>query len=487
MMAGAKGCVSSEGSRVCTHDLFLEPGRYFASVTAYGASGAAISVEQSIPLKIRASRTTLVNLALNGIPNSISVVGGVPAIAGSSRGGLTLYGTTPQPAVVIAYDAYGNAIVGPGSPSYSLSLVSGSGWNVQATPNPLSPNVFTITPPGTTGSGAVVSVAAHAPAQVCSQAGAICTGSFSITNHIDTVFVLEEQPVYAFFGPPILVRYTINSFNPSPVTLTTNLTKPTSLAMDQQNNLFVADAGANDILVLAPPYTAPPATTISTTSPQQAVVYGEELFVANGTSGVSIFNPPYASPLRTYTTEANASNAVAVDSSGNLFVCEADSVREYTPPYGASPAATIANGTGAPTALAFDASGDLFVSSDVNNTVTEFMPPFSNASTPVATLRIVGPGPMAFDSEGNLFVVYNGPRVAFAAQYAPPFTNASLPANRIGGELFEGVIGVALDGGDNLFVLNYGLGGASLQAFSPPAWNLITNPSLFKPNAMLVR
>jgi hypothetical protein len=87
--------------------------------------------------------------------------------------------------------------------------------------------------------------------------------------------------------------------------------------------------------------------------------------------------------------------ALAFDTSGNLFVADQNAVIEFTP---TATKTVFASGLRSPIGLAFDSSGNLFVAD--TDTIFKFTP---NGSKTVFASGLSQPAGMAFDSQGNLF------------------------------------------------------------------------------------
>jgi hypothetical protein len=150
---------------------------------------------------------------------------------------------------------------------------------------------------------------------------------------------------------------------------------PEALAVDGNNNVFVANFGDSTVNVLTPITHSPSATLTGLDLPLAMAFFGNHLFVANdGDNTVSVFT-------------------LAYDANGHLL------------PSNTTPSATL-TGLKGPRALAFDAHGNLFVANEGGNTVSVFAP---GSITPSATLSgLNGPAALAFDAHGNLFVANNG-------------------------------------------------------------------------------
>jgi hypothetical protein len=373
----SNGCQSTLATLLCQVTLPLAPGSYTAILTTNDAGNQTLSA-QTISFTIVGGQNNVVPLILSGIPYAIGVTTGANAVKGSATSGLTLYGSSTQPILVSAFDADGNIIIGPGAPTFTAAVVSGLNWNVQA-PTTTAPNTVLISPPGTNGSGATIAVTAQYPDATCTQPGAVCTQTFSITNHIQTLFVA------AFDGNTIVEDVPPTG---SPTTIMAGA-YPYALALSPAGNLFVANYFGG-VAGFAPPLSMSSVNTINVTngvSHPGALAFDAagDLFVANyNTSNVTEYAPPYTGPP-VVTIPVVAAQALAVDpSSGNLFVTnDSASVLMYAPPYTGNPT-TLSGGMNQPSNLALDGAGDLFVINSGNSSVTEYVPPYTVA--PVATI-----------------------------------------------------------------------------------------------------
>ena len=139
-------------------------------------------------------------------------------------------------------------------------------------------------------------------------------------------------------------------------------------------------------------------------------------------------NPAVVGANRSLGTTASATypsslvnpDALAFDSSGNLYVANQNSntVSKFAP--GSTTAsATYSAGLDEPDALAFDSSGNLYVANQRNNTVSKFAPGSTTASATYSA-GLSDPQALAFDSSGNLYVAnYAGNTVS---EFAPGST-----------------------------------------------------------------
>jgi len=181
------------------------------------------------------------------------------------------------------------------------------------------------------------------------------------------------------------------------------LLAPTSLAVDGNGNLYVADSGNNRILRYRQPFmTAPGDPVLADFAIGQTSVSTGRSANAGGLSATSLF---FSSSTTVLTT------GIRFDSDGNLWVCDAGNGRLLRYPASlladgkpSGPAADLVIGQSSftvsvtpvdakskitlqqPAALAFDNSGRLFVT-DLANRVLVFAQPFSNG---MSAQRIMG-------------------------------------------------------------------------------------------------
>ncbi len=458
------GCTSTLANTSCQLSFSLAPGSYSATLTAQDASAQALSAAQSVAFTVVVGSNNTVAITLSGIPQEMDIAPGARAVHGSQSAGLVLYGSSPQPFIVNVRDVDGNIIVGPGSPTYSVSVLSGSGWT-PAAPSSTAPNVFTLTPPGTNGAGALLRVTATYSDATCTRAGAVCSATFSVKNDIQTLFIANQASpeggnTVTEYAPP---------YTGTPTTISNGVYLPFALVLDAYGNLFVAnEEGGSTVTEYAPPYSGTPTTISNGVNEPFALALDAagDLFVANtGGSTVTEYAPPYSGTPTTISNGVNKPFALALDAAGDLFVANTggNTVTEYAPPYSGTPT-TISTGVNQPYALALDAAGDLFVANEEGSTVTEYAPPYSGTPTTISN-GVNLPIALALDAAGDLFVGNAGLTqfVGFTVtEYAPPYTGT--PAT-----ISKGVYqpyALALDGAGDLFVANHGL--STVTEFAPP-------------------
>jgi sugar lactone lactonase YvrE len=203
-------------------------------------------------------------------------------------------------------------------------------------------------------------------------------------------------------------------------TNSTGLSYPTGLAFDSGGNLWVADQENDRVLEYKTPLSTHEAASL---------VIGQPDFTSSDTGA-------------TTQTNLNGVKALAFDSSGNLWVVDfrQSRVLEFTTPFSTHEAASLVIGQPSftsrdcaftstcaasptnlfdPNALAFDSSGNLWVADGDNNRVLEYAAPFStheaaslvigqsSFTSSVAATTSTGlssPEALTFDSGGNLWV-----------------------------------------------------------------------------------
>lgn len=249
-----------------------------------------------------------------------------------------------------------------------------------------------------------------------------------------------------------------------------SLCGPTSVAVDSQGNLYVADAGNNRVLVYAAPY------AYSGTRPEPAaVVFGQGGSMTSDACSDGVGGDPAPSAAGLCFPVA-----VALDAKDNLYVADADNRRVLvydTPlnPASGEPGAGDAtadfvfgtcgrfSGSGcgpgpsaqtlaAPFGVAVDSAGDLFVADHADSRVVVYQGALANFAAPNTTANLVfgqpdfgasgcndgtaagdaggvgpdslcHPGALAVDSLGNLYVADSGDNRVLA--YNTPLDAAS--------------------------------------------------------------
>ena len=457
----ATGCSSSLATTICTLTISLSPGTYDAALATYdgpNATGNELSAGQTVGFTVSQGQANTLALTLSGIPASLQVASGAPAVHGSQDAGFTLYGISAQKLVVEALDVDGNVIVGPGSPTFTAGAQSGSGFTI-TNPTAAAPNTLVLTPPGANGQSETFTLAASYADGTCSTTGAVCSATFAVKNDVQTLFIANYDPTdtVTVYAPP----YT----GAPSATISNGVGFPDALAVDAANDLFVANAST--VTEYAAPYTGAPSATITNGVNAPAALLLDahgNLFVANyGIGTVTVYAPPYGGAPITISSGLSAPVALAMDAQGDLFVADIgqNAVLEFAPPYTSAPVATISDvNTNEPLALALDPVGDLFVANSGGSTVAEYAPPYSGAPA-VISGGVSSPSSVVLDGANDLFVANAG--ASTVTEYAPPYSGAPVVTMTSG---LSTPVSLVLDGANDVFVPNSGM--PSLEIFAPP-------------------
>jgi hypothetical protein len=514
----SSNCQVVSGATQCENTVAVVPGTYTAVVDTYdqqNETGNVLSEGQSLSVVIEGGHANVVSFTLGGVPHTLAISSSAVAVHGAQATGFTLYGTTAQTLTVAAKDAKGNTIVGPGSLDYTATVTSGSGWSVQATPNPATPNTFKVTPPGTNNSAAALKVTFNYSTAAC-DAGSVCSASFNIKNDVQQLFVAGCFASCSFMHSPgipsgddAVVIYDPPYSESSPTAIVTNgVSDPVAVAVSNSGYLFVANSA--NVTVYKAPFNSsskPVATLtngidlpvgLATNSSGDVFVWDDLIDAMGMPDEVTEYAPPFSNssmPANTMdSTNANIDEiaGIAVDRKDNFMVmncahdCDtpdftASSVLMFgASNYGAAPV-SIGSTFGAPIALAFDAADDMYVAacpspcSSINYEIKKYAAPLSASSSVLATVtqsqNVGQPGSLGVDSANNLFDGNVMGGSSSIVEYPPPYT--STPA-----ALFNGYQAnvMLIDGFNTLIVSD----DATLQ-FSPAPYSTLTpiEPGLF--------
>ena len=168
-------------------------------------------------------------------------------------------------------------------------------------------------------------------------------------NGAGDLFATTTTTDINIFTPPLSSASTVSQ------TITdASLTEALGAALDTSGNLIVSNG--NNLAVFAPPFTAAPTVTPTVTGAfyRKIAISNSQLFVArvDGAGGIDVYNLPLTSA------------SVPLFKMTNVNI---------------------------PEAVAFDSSGNLYVGNDGDATIRVFSPPFSATSTPSVTLTVSDP------------------------------------------------------------------------------------------------
>jgi len=187
---------------------------------------------------------------------------------------------------------------------------------------------------------------------------------------------------------------------------------PTGLAFDSSGNLYVANAGTNQILKVTSGGVVSTFASLSqgTLGGGLAVSSGGNVYASNTGLPNAILEFGPGGGFLGSTSGFNDPNGLAFDTNGNLFVANegTNQILEVSTGGVVTQFASLSEGT-LGGGLAFNSSGDLFVSNTglplANDAILEFGPGGGLLTT---ILGFDDPNGMAFNSSGNLFVANVG-------------------------------------------------------------------------------
>lgn len=225
---GSPGCKASLVSPlICSVSLSIAPGSYIASFTTYDGvlngsgvpQGNVLSQNQNFATTVVAGQTNTIDATLQGVPASVLV----SPIGGTATQNSALSLTfdkcfSTQQVSVLALDADGNVIVGPGAPAITLTPQSAP-FTISG-PTTASPNLFTLTRSTVPAGLSVADVSA-----------AITPGAGGPPAPAPTVFQVHFN--------------TSNCGSDTPIG--TGFSQPAGAVADTSGNVYVADTGSNEI------------------------------------------------------------------------------------------------------------------------------------------------------------------------------------------------------------------------------------------------
>ncbi|MGA8474374.1 MAG: hypothetical protein WB681_04840 [Candidatus Cybelea sp.] len=188
----------------------------------------------------------------------------------------------------------------------------------------------------------------------------------------------------------------------------------------------------------------------------------EILFVADGSSGVLLYNPKSAnsSPDGSITTGVNAPAGVAVDKKSTLYVTnEGNSTVTVYPKGKSSPSLTISSGISSPYGVAVDSKGNVFVSNLGTNEITAYA---AASTTPYETINFNSYGQavgVGVDAKDNIWVACDSTNGVFEiAAGTTTVTNSGLTS-------LNGPIGVSFGHQDQIFVSNFAASDVNIYTY----------------------
>lgn len=481
LLPTSAGCKTVPTGTKCKLNIQLVAGNYNASIATFDAANGAgkrLSQGQGLTFGVVKGKIKTIPLALNGIVAHLLILN-----AG------------PDAVYVVALDAGGNYIIGPGSPTYVAARVSGTPVAVITQPTATRPNIVSFAPAGIAPGQETIGITASFPSGIngCAPTGRACTG-FVSASYGQTLFVTNYQNKNVLgFSLPL-------TSNAQAAAYVLPAYYPLVLALDASDDLFVGGYGQpGHLYEFKPPYPTTPSVTNATgiNDPYGLAVDSSGAVYSANTKApgtVSIFNSPYTAAPTVISNGVSFPFATAVDASKNLYVANEgnNTVTVYPPPYTTASPVSVAT-VSTPYSILV-AGTKLYVGEVSAIEVFDITAPLTHASTPAVTLTngISYVYSMAFDASGNLFASNLLGGVSFfygtITKYAAPLTNGEAPAITLtqtkAGVSTYSPWGIAFDAAGNLYVVNtvggVGAGGiveylAPITAASTPTYSVATN------------
>jgi hypothetical protein len=206
-----------------------------------------------------------------------------------------------------------------------------------------------------------------------------------------TIFVADTRnaTIRRIAGPassePGVVRSIVGRWAPRQ---SVELAEPMGIALDRAGNLYIADHGANSVLILrgATMQSAGALEMLAHVSlPASVAVTGDgsKVFVASPENG-----GVFAIAPRTHSIQSVAG-----------FMAQASACPASAP-------TTRSPGAACPAGLAVDGGGNIFVADSIANHITRVDAQSSRVT--IAAGNLLAPGDVSFDANGNLFIVEQG-------------------------------------------------------------------------------
>ncbi len=178
----------------------------------------------------------------------------------------------------------------------------------------------------------------------------------------------------------------------------------------------------------------------------------ELLFVADGSSGVLIYDPKVAngSPIGSITNGVSTPSGVAVDKKGNVYVAnEASNTVTVYAPGSSTPSLTISSGISSPYGVGVDSKGNVFVSNLGTNDVTAYA---AGSTSPYESINFNAYGQavgIGIDAADNVWVACDSSNGVFEIPAGSSgVVNSGLTS-------LAGPIGVSFGKKDVIYVSNF--------------------------------
>lgn len=456
-MGPSNNCTASTSATTCTFPLALAPGSYAGSLATYDAwngapTGNVLSQNQLFAFNVVKGKANTPSITLSGLTSYMRMLGlSDGTLAVSTAGGRFLVEVaagTHGRMQIVAYDADGDAILGPGAPAFSVTAAGGFTSSVKA-------GVATIAAPSQAVKGhysltVSPSTCVTQPVSNCAYAANLAFLPIVAVNQSTDVVVQRTSSTAA----PGNTLATIVGFH-----------NVSSVQFDKNGNLFILDeaSGASPTTVreFAPPYDGAAVATITepNDSPPtvMAVAPNGSIGITDSSSasvgvyasnGSTVSSTPVTSP---FSFGVATPVSLAFDSGNNLW-CGSNSggvIEQLTAASNYTSVGSFASGLSDPTSVVFDTSNNIYAGDVGTGSIHEFDAPGYTTSSFATITGLTGITQVARNEApfwvGGTLEAYAGPFGTALIDYPPSKVASTLADTTVVGNF------VAFDQDGNLY------------------------------------
>jgi len=271
----------------------------------------------------------------------------------------------------------------------------------------------------------------------------------------------------------------------TPIVLNAGFSNLAGMAVDKKGNIYLAEAGNNDIKKIPAGGGSPVVIGSGFSGPTgvAADTLGNVYVADNGNSAIKKI-PAGGGAIVTVGSGFLHPYGIAIDGTGNIYVTDAGNNAVKRIAANGSGITTVGSGFSNPTGIAVDNAGNVYVADKGHNMLKEIPSSGGTATTTIGTgyLFLTNPGGVAVDGAGNIFIANTG-------QTSVKEVHGGVATNIGFGYLSPAA--VAIDGWGNVYVADNGstaatttvkkvnpAGGYYISTFLPPGITFNTNTGI---------